>query len=65
MKVGKKKRWKGWINDRLKKIFSYQKHLSKDDVHAHLFERDHSDQTSHAGHVGVIQTQQREDRVGL
>lgn len=31
----------------------------------HLFEGDHSNQTAHAGHVGMIQTQQREDGVGL
>lgn len=31
----------------------------------HLFEGDRSNQTSHAGHIGVIEAQQREDGVGL
>lgn len=31
----------------------------------HLLEGDHPHQTAHAGHIGVIEAQQREDGVGL
>lgn len=47
------------------KIPLIKRHLSDLRNHVYFFERNHSNQSTHTGHIGVIQAQQREDGVSL